>query len=102
MITNTTPFVNIPNYPDAEALDRELKALPHVVALDCDAIAKSRRLAARRQHGAAGRRRPFLGLTVEQLEQGIRDIFSRKGEAVVASNLAAFRAGYEQANRQTK
>ena len=41
VITNTAPLINIPNYPEAEALRRELDALPHVVALDVDAIAKS-------------------------------------------------------------
>ena len=102
VITNTTPFVNIPNSPDVEALDRELQALPHVVALDCDAIAKAAASPRAANMALLGAAAPFLGLTVEQLEQGIRDIFSRKGEAVVASNLAAFRAGYEQANRQTK
>ena len=30
-----------------------------------------------------------------------RDIFARKGEAVVEANLAAFRAGYETARKQT-
>lgn len=40
VITNTTPFVNIPNYPENEALEGELKRLPHVVALDVDALAR--------------------------------------------------------------
>ena len=40
IITNTTPFVNIPNYPEETALRAELQRLPHVIAIDVDAIAK--------------------------------------------------------------
>ena len=102
VITNTTPFVNIPNYPDAEALQHELASLPHVVALDVDSLAKaaaSPRSANMMLLGAAA---PFLGLEAEKFEQGIRDIFARKGDAVVEMNLAAFRAGYEQAKKQIR
>ena len=35
-------------------------------------------------------------------EAGIRDIFARKGEAVVEMNLKAFRAGYEAARKQAE
>ena len=80
IVTNTTPFVNIGNYPEAEALDRALRSLPRVIVL----------------LGAAA---PLLDLEAAKLEQGIRDIFARKGDAVVESNLAAFRAGYEYARK---
>ncbi len=102
IITNTAPFVNIPNYPEMEAVERELKALPHVIALDVDAIAKelsSPRAANIVLLGAAA---PFLGIEPAKLEQGIREIFGRKGEEVVEMNLAAFRAGYEYAQKQAK
>ena len=35
------------------------------------------------------------------LEAGIRAIFARKGDAIVDTNLAAFRAGYAYAQKQT-
>jgi len=41
IVTNTTPFVNIDNYPEKERIERELAALPHVIALDVDALAKA-------------------------------------------------------------
>ena len=40
VITNTAPLVNIPDYPDADTLGREIASLPHSVALDVDAIAR--------------------------------------------------------------
>ncbi|WP_418992630.1 indolepyruvate oxidoreductase subunit beta [Alistipes sp.] len=102
VITNTAPFVNIPNYPDEEALRRELAALPHVVALDVDALAREAASPRAANIVLLGAAAPFLGLEAEKLEQGIRDIFARKGDAVVDTNLAAFRAGYEYAQKQLR
>ena len=102
VITNTVPFVNIPNYPDAGTLQRELASLPHVVALDVDSLAKAAASPRSANMVLLGAAAPFLGLEAEKFEQGIRDIFARKGDAVVEMNLAAFRAGYEQAKKQTE
>ena len=102
VVTSTVPVINIPNYPDETALQAELKALPQVITLDADALAReagSPRAANMALLGAAA---PLLGIAAERLEAGIRDIFARKGEAVVEANLAAFRAGYETAQKQTE
>ena len=40
IITNTAPFINIPNYPELQELLDRIKALDHHVSLDVDAIAK--------------------------------------------------------------
>lgn len=102
VITNTAPLINIPNYPDAEALRRELDALPHVVALDVDAIAKSAASPRAANIVLLGAAAPFLGIDAEKLEAGIRAIFARKGQEIVEMNLAAFRAGYQYAQKQTE
>ena len=102
VITNTTPFVNIPNYPDAGTLQHELASLPHVVALDVDSLAKAAASPRSANMVLLGAAAPFLGLEAEKFEQGIRAIFARKGDAVVGMNLAAFRAGYEQAKKQIR
>lgn len=102
VITNTVPFVNIPNYPDAGTLQRELASLPHVVALDVDSLAKAAASPRSANMVLLGAAAPFLGLEAGKFEQGIRAIFARKGNAVVEMNLAAFRAGYEQAKKQIR
>ncbi len=96
VITNTAPFVNIPNYPEMDAVNGCLGRLPHVVALDIDSLAKSPRVANMVLLGAAA---PFLEIPAEKLEQGIRDIFGRKGEEIVAANIEAFRTGYQYAQK---
>ena len=40
MIANTTPFVNIDNYPEPEAVLAELGKRKHAILIDVDAIAK--------------------------------------------------------------
>src|SRR5574344_1858443 len=40
IVTNTVPFVNIPNYPDQEKLISELKGRKNTILVDVDTIAK--------------------------------------------------------------
>lgn len=102
VITNTAPFVNIPNYPENETIERELAALPHAVALDVDAIARQAASPRAANIVLLGAAAPFLGIDAAKLEAGIRAIFARKGDAIVEMNLAAFRAGYAYAQKQTE
>lgn len=93
LVTNSEPFVNIPNYPDPEKIRAELDKLPHKVVLDVDRIAKevaSPRSANIVMLGAAS---PFLGIEYAKIEEGVRSIFRRKGDEVVAMNLKALEAG---------
>ena len=101
IVTSTVPVINIPNYPDEEALTKELEAQPHVIALDADALAREAASPRSANMALLGAAAPLLGLDAGLLEEGIRAIFARKGEAVVEANLAAFRAGYETAKKQT-
>lgn len=102
VITNTVPLINIPDYPDAEALQRELEALPHAVTLDIDALARAAASPRSANMVLLGAAAPFLDIDAAKLEAGIRDIFARKGDAIVEMNLAAFRAGYDVTQKQTK
>lgn len=102
VITNTVPFVNITNYPEAAALQLEMAAVPNIISLDVDAIAKELNAPRAANIVLLGAAAPFLGIEAEKLEQGIRDIFARKGQEVVDINLAAFRAGYKYAQKQVK
>ena len=98
VVTNSTPFINIPNYPDEGVLADTLKALPHHVTIDADTIAKNATGNVRASNfvmlGAAS---PFIEIPFEYLEDGIRAIFARKGEDVVEMNLKGLRAGREYA-----
>ncbi len=100
LVTNSQPFVNIPNYPEMEKVESELSKLPHKVVLDVEAIAKelgSSRSANIVMLGAAA---PFINIEFSKLEDGIRRIFGRKGEDIVNMNLKALNAGYQFAQNR--
>ena len=103
VVTNATPFINIPNYPEVETLMATLKALPHQVIIDADSIAKEAAGNVRASNfvmlGAAS---PFIEIPFEYLEKGITAIFERKGADVVEMNLKALRAGREFAQNYIK
>ena len=95
LVTNSQPFVNIPNYPEIEKVNAELDKLPHKVVLDVEAIAKEAGSVRAANIVMLGAATPFLGLEYEKIEEGVRSIFARKGEEIVAMNLKALKAGYE-------
>ncbi|CCZ81123.1 indolepyruvate oxidoreductase subunit beta [Odoribacter laneus] len=94
VVTNSTPLINIPNYPDIEIVLQTLRDLPHRIIIDADQIAKETTGQTRASNfvmlGAAS---PFIEIPFDYLEEGIRSIFSRKGETVVDMNLKALHAG---------
>ncbi|MDD2438329.1 MAG: indolepyruvate oxidoreductase subunit beta [Massilibacteroides sp.] len=102
LVTNSRPFINIPNYPEIEKINEELGKLPNKVTLDVETIAKevgSLRAANIVMLGAAS---PFIGIDYDKIEDGIRRIFSKKGDEIVQMNLNALKAGYEVANQIQK
>ena len=102
LVTNSQPFINIPNYPEVEKVNEELGKLPHKVVLDVEAIAKevgSVRAANIVMLGAAA---PFIGIEYDKIADGIRRIFGRKGEEIVEMNLKALKAGYDVAQSMQK
>lgn len=100
IVTSTVPFKNIPDYPAEEGIREELNALPNVVAFDMEEVAKQVASVRAANMVLLGASAPFIeGLEKEKIEDGIRKVFGRKGEAMVDSNLKAFRAGWERAKR---
>ncbi|HIZ87392.1 MAG TPA: indolepyruvate oxidoreductase subunit beta [Candidatus Coprenecus pullistercoris] len=95
IVTSSVPFVNIDNYPDKNEVYKHLNALPHVVMLDVEELAKEAGAPAQAANivllGAAI---PMLGFSFETVRDAVAKVFARKGEEVVAKNIAALEAGY--------
>lgn len=102
LVTNDTPFINIPNYPAEDAVMAEINKLPHKVILNVDKVAKEIGTARVANIVLLGATTPFLGIAYEKIEESIRDIFARKGEEIVAMNLKALQAGREIAENLIK
>ncbi|MDA3843763.1 MAG: indolepyruvate oxidoreductase subunit beta [Candidatus Kapabacteria bacterium] len=93
LITNTNPFINIPNYPDIEIVLEAVRNFPNHKALDADSIAKELKSARSANIVVLGAAAPFLDIEQELLENALRTLFGRKGDKVVEANIAALRAG---------
>lgn len=99
VITNTTPFINITNYPDEKVLMDRINQLPRKVAIDADTIAKEIGSARSANMVILGAASPFINMEFSLLEDAIREIFNRKGEQIVQANLACLHAGREYAEK---
>ncbi|MDF9828884.1 indolepyruvate oxidoreductase subunit beta [Parabacteroides sp. PF5-6] len=95
LVTNSEPFINIPNYPEIEKVRAELDKLPHKVVLDVESVAKEAGSARSANIVMLGAAAPFIPIEYSKLEDGIRRIFGRKGEEIVDMNLKALKAGYD-------
>ena len=98
VITSSSPFKNIPNYPADEDWSAALKALPHVVMVDVEALAREHAMPKCANVILLGAAARFLNiLTVEQLRGSVARIFAAKGETVVEMNQRAFDIGHDAA-----
>ncbi|GIK22571.1 MAG: indolepyruvate oxidoreductase subunit beta [Ignavibacteriota bacterium] len=102
LVTNSTPFVNIPNYPDLNELLAEINKLPRKIVLNADEIARQIKSSRSSNMVILGAASPFIDIPYQSLENGIRKIFERKGEKVVQLNIDALNAGrdFSETNRK--
>ena len=102
IITNSTPFVNIPNYPEMDAVNAELKKVKNLICIDVDAIAKEVKSPRSANMVLLGATAAVLNmLEPDKLREGISQVFMRKGQAIVDTNIAAFDAGLDYAKQHT-
>lgn len=102
LVTNTTPFVNIADYPDMKKLLVEIEKLPHNIAINADEIARKVKSPRSSNMVVLGASSPFIDIPYESLEEGIKKIFGKKGEKIVQLNIDALKAGrdFSEANRK--
>ncbi|MBQ3656897.1 MAG: indolepyruvate oxidoreductase subunit beta [Bacteroidales bacterium] len=94
IVTNSKPFVNIPDYPDEAKLFAELDTFPNLKKLDIEEVAKSIMMPKSANMVLLGMAAKYLEiLSVDQLKEAIKTVFARKGEAIVEANLKAFEEG---------
>ena len=98
IVTSTAPFVNIPDYPDMEEIEKELCKRGNLIAFDMEETAKE--VASPRSSNMVllGAASHFIEITADKIEAAIRSVFSSKGEAIVEANILAFRTGRERAD----
>jgi len=101
VITNTAPFNNIADYPETEVIMDQLNKMKNVIAFDADKMATELGSKLSSNMVVLGACAPFLNhIDLMDLEKGITSLFSRKGEAVLNSNIQALRAGNQLAGNK--
>jgi indolepyruvate ferredoxin oxidoreductase beta subunit len=93
VVTSVTPYVNIPDYPEMDDLLAELAGFPNIVMVDTAQIARAAGNLRSQNMAAVGAASPLLDFTEDQLLRFVEQLFSRKGEKIVAVNRRAFAYG---------
>jgi len=96
LVTNSNPFINIPDYPSLDEIMKQIKKVINHIIIDADLIAKEAGSARSGNMVILGAASPFIDMPYDSLENAIRELFRRKGEQIVESNLKAFKAGRER------
>ena len=96
IITSSAPFVNIDNYPDIEKLKADYENLPNVIFFDIEKLAKDNNVPRSANVILLGAAQKALGIEYDKLEDAIRRVFGRKGDAIVEANIKALAIGKEQ------
>ena len=95
VVTSSTPFKNIPDYPELDGILAQIGKTRSVIV---DAAALSAEAGSSRAQNmvmlGAGSR--FLKLREDSLKMYIKDLFARRGEALVELNFKAFDLGAAQ------
>jgi indolepyruvate ferredoxin oxidoreductase, beta subunit len=99
IVTNSTPMINIPDYPPVEDIIKEIRKVKNHIVIDADAIAREAGSSRAGNIVILGAASPYIQMPFSSLEDAIRKLFGKKGEEVVAINLKALKAGRENSKK---
>ena len=99
VVTSSTPFKNIPDYPDLEKVLSEVRRAGRAVVVDAEALAKDAGTSKAQNIVMLGAASPFLILKEESLRRFIEVLFQARGPNIVEANLKAFALGRRAALR---
>ncbi len=98
VVTSSSPFVNIPNYPDLDEILAKVKSVRRNIIVDSAKLAQEAGFARAQNMVMLGAASNHLILDEKNLEEFIRELFKRHGDRVVDINLKAFELGRNAAN----
>ena len=98
LVTNSIPFINIPDYPPVEEIIIEIQKIRNHIIIDADSIAKHCGSSRSGNMVILGAASPFINISYASLEIAVEKLFGRKGRDIVDLNLKAMKAGREQSH----
>lgn len=97
IVTSSSAFINIPNYPPVEDLLARVARTPGHALVDAERLARAAGSSRAGNMVVLGAAAADLCLEAPELEDAIREMFAAKGARVVETNLRAFRFGVNAA-----
>jgi indolepyruvate ferredoxin oxidoreductase beta subunit len=97
VITSSTPFRNIPDYPDLDKVLDAVRKAPRSVVLDSEKLAKEAGTIKAQNIVLLGAASSFLILKEASLLRTIDTLFRGRGPTVLEANLKAFELGKKAA-----
>jgi len=97
VVTSSTPYKNIPDYPDLDQLLAAVRKARRSVVVDSEKVAKEAGTSKAQNIVMLGAASPFLALKEESLRSLIQALFKPRGPAMVEANLKAFELGRKAA-----
>lgn len=100
VVTSSSPFVNIPNYPELDEILSKVQSVPKNIIVDSAKLAQEAGFARAQNMVMLGAASAHLILQEENLKKFIRELFQARGNKVVDINLRAFDLGRNSASLQ--
>lgn len=99
LVTNSSTFVNISDYPSEDQLVTEIKKIKNHVIVDADQIARDLGSVRSSNMVILGAAANILDLKTEDYLNSISQIFESKGEKIVEMNCDAFKEGMKASEK---
>ena len=97
VVTSSTPFRNIPDYPEIEKVMEAVRRAPRSVVVDSEKLAREAGTVKAQNIVLLGAAAAFLILREASLLQTIDTLFRGRGTSVLEANLKAFESGKKAA-----
>jgi indolepyruvate ferredoxin oxidoreductase beta subunit len=97
VVSSSTPYRNIPDYPDIGQVLEAVRQAPRSVVVDSEKLAKEAGTAKAQNIVLLGAASAYLRLKEESLLRTIEDLFRGRGGPVLEANLKAFELGKKAA-----
>jgi indolepyruvate ferredoxin oxidoreductase beta subunit len=97
VVTSSTPFRNIPDYPEIDKVLAALRKAPRLVVLDSEKLAKEAGTVKAQNVVLLGAAASFLIIKEESLVRTIEALFRDRGPTVLEANMKAFALGKKAA-----
>ncbi len=98
IISSSTPFMNIPDYPDIRQVIGEIRNHEKSVIVDTEKLAKEAGTSKAQNMVMLGAASNYLILDEKDLREYVKVLFRERGEPIVEANLKAFELGRKVAD----